>query len=103
MPARRKLLARTRATVVWAMVCFACSQLALAVVIDRRHAELRYPEYGHKLAALRARLSEQPDRPLLLALGSSRTEADFWPEAALRSRPATSERPVVFNFGLIQA
>src|SRR6266404_3817237 len=103
MPARRKLLARARATMVWALMCFACGQLALAVVMDRRHAELRYPEYGRKLAALRTRLSAQPGRPLLLALGSSRTEADFWPEAALRGQPATSERPVVFNFGLIQA
>lgn len=103
MPARCRLLLRARATLVWALVSFACCQLALAVAMDRRLAELRYPEYGRKLARLRVRLSEQPGRPLLLALGSSRTEAGLWPEAALRCRPAASERPVVFNFGLVQA
>lgn len=101
--ARYRLRSRARAMLAWGLVFFACSQLALAVIMDRRHAVLRYPEYGRKLAALRARLAKQPGRPLLLALGSSRTETALRPQALLRCRPQASERPVVFNFGLIQA
>jgi hypothetical protein len=88
----------------WGLACFACSQLLLDILMDRRHAEIRFPEYGGKLAALRARLAERPGHPLVLALGSSRTLTDFRPEVIRRRLPLTAgEWPVLFNFGLIQA
>jgi hypothetical protein len=70
------------------------SQLAWAVTLERWRPDLRDPEYGHKLRLLRRQTAADPDRPLLLALGSSRTLNGLRPEVL----PA--DGPRVFNFGL---
>jgi hypothetical protein len=70
------------------------SQFAWAVTLERWRPDLRDPEYGHKLRLLRRQLTSDSDRPLLLALGSSRTLNGLRPAAL----PA--DGPRVFNFGL---
>jgi hypothetical protein len=77
-------------------VFFACAQLALALAMEHWRPELRDLEYGAKRNRLRARLAEEPGRPLLLVLGSSRTNLGIHP-AALPPLPA---EPVVFNASL---
>src|SRR5947209_4973159 len=57
------------AAFAWFAAFFLCAQLALALVMESWRPELRDPELGRKLALLRARLAEHPDRPLLLMLG----------------------------------
>jgi hypothetical protein len=88
--------ARRRAAtgaLAWGLLFFACAQLALALAMEHWRPELRDLEYGAKRARLRARLAEHPGRPLLLVLGSSRTNLGIHP-AALPPLPA---EPVVFN------
>jgi hypothetical protein len=90
---------RTRAEksrIVWAIVGFVAFQAALAFGVDQLWPGVRDPLFAFKKAALRQRMVEAPGRPLVLALGSSRTVAD------LRAELLSDRRygPVVFNFGL---
>jgi hypothetical protein len=84
---------------VWAVVGFAAFQAVLAIGVDQFWPDVRDPQFAAKKAILRQRLAEAPGRPLVLALGSSRTIAD------LRAEQLSDRRdgPVVFNFGLAGA
>jgi hypothetical protein len=94
---------RGRAALGWGLFFFAGCQLALVVVMERWHAELRDREYGWKRVRLSARLAQEPARPLLLMLGSSRTLHGFQPER-LDGTSGPGGRPfVAFNFGLTTA
>jgi hypothetical protein len=94
---------RARATLAWGLLCFTGAQLAYLVVLERWRADLRDPEYGCKLARLRACLAAGPDRPLLLALGSSRTDLGFRPDVLHDLRLPDGREVVCFNFGLTGA
>jgi hypothetical protein len=61
-----------------------------------RSPQARDPEYGKRLARLRARTAEHPGRPLVLVLGNSRTAMGVRP-GVLEPAPG---RPLVFNFAL---
>lgn len=77
-------------------------QLVLTLAMDYADLELRDPIWGRKLALLRQRLAQEPDRPLLLVLGTSRTALGLRPEFA--SLPTVAgDRPMVFNFGIMGA
>src|SRR5213075_1820404 len=76
------------------------SQFALAITLEHWRPDLRDPEFGHKLARLHARLEEQPGRPLVLVLGSSRTGVGLRPEVLHRFALPGGQPPIVFNFGL---
>ena len=93
---RRRSFARTiaRRDIVWCVIGVVGIQFALAVMLERRRPELRDPEYGYKLHLLRRATAEQPNRPLLVALGSSRTLNGLRPELL------DAADPLVFNFGL---
>jgi hypothetical protein len=88
----------TLAAVVWGLVFFAGLQLAMAVVFER-NPELSNPHVGHPLIRLRGRLQETPSRPLLLMLGSSRTQTGFRPQV-LPPLTVDSNAPILFNFGI---
>src|SRR5262245_10472639 len=91
---------RAGAAIAWFAAFFLCAQAALALAMERWRSEFRDPELGRKLGLLRARLSDHPDRPLLLMLGSSRTLQGFQPRR-FEGMTAPDGRPVVaFNFGL---
>lgn len=96
---RPPLRRHARTAVCCGLVLFALIQLGLSVAMDCWLPVLHDPEYGHKLARLRARLAEQPDRPLVLVLGSSRSGIGLSPAAfpplAVDGRPA-----LVFNFAI---
>src|SRR2546423_7422265 len=84
----------SRAVVGWFAAGLVVSQLALAVTLERWRPDLRDPEYGHKLRLVRRQMAATPDRPLLVALGSSRTLN------GLRPAVLPPGREIVFNFGL---
>jgi hypothetical protein len=95
------------AAVAWGLLFFVCLQLALAIPMEHWRPDLRDLEYGHKRSRLRARLAEQPGRPLLVVLGSSRANHGFRPDA-LPPLPAyhpprggDAGAPVVFNAALM--
>jgi hypothetical protein len=90
---------RARKALVFGLVLFTGLQLGSAVVIEYWRPDLRYPEDGQKRKRLQ-RLAKNPDRPLLLVLGSSRTGVGLRPELLTSCRAASGKRPLVFNFGL---
>ncbi|HWG45429.1 MAG TPA: hypothetical protein VN688_21885 [Gemmataceae bacterium] len=89
-----------RRVIVWSLLCFAASQVALSMYLDYRRPEIRDPLYGYRLRSLRARLAESPKAPLFLALGSSRIKYSLWP-ALMKVHSADGvPAPVVYNFGI---
>lgn len=98
-PVRRRH-SRTWAALGWLVAVFATAQLGLNVAMDRCFPELRDPEYGYKLARLRSRLTEEPDRPLVLFLGSSRSGLGVRPEVLEAGPAAQTCPPIFFNFSM---
>jgi hypothetical protein len=64
---------------------------------------LRDPEFAYKTAALRARLTQEPGRPLVVVLGSSRAAMGFRPDALALCRTPDGQPPVVFNYAFTGA
>src|SRR5947199_2269179 len=108
-PPRRPTARRARAALLGGLALVLGSHAALAVSLDHRWAELRDPQYGGKLAYLRRQVRLQPGRPLVVALGTSRTEMGFAPvvmsvgPVPSRTPGAPAAEPLVFNFGLTGA
>lgn len=92
--------AARRAVLSFAAV-FATATAGFGVALDAALPTLRYPEHGYRLAAIQRLRAEHPDRPLVVALGSSRTQMGFDPSAmGFADEPGA---PVVFNNGLVGA
>jgi hypothetical protein len=100
---RRRRNANPRAVLLWAVLGFIGVQVALDVGVVARHTEMDDPEYGRRLAILRERIAEEPGRPLLLMLGSSRTEVNFRPERLPTLQTASGEQALPFNFSHLGA
>ena len=49
------------------------AQIGLSLAVETVMPEWRDPEYGHRIKQLRQLCSDHPDRPLVVAVGSSRT------------------------------
>jgi hypothetical protein len=78
---------------------FIAVHLGLAWLMECHQPILRDREYGTKLALLQQRIAEEPDRPLILVLGSSRVAVGLHPDDAMSS----PSDPLVFNFGILGA
>jgi hypothetical protein len=89
---------RGRAKLLWSLAAFLAVQFGLGLLIDQVWTDVRDPEYATKLRQFReARArARTPDAPLVIALGSSRTQLGL---QAGRLRPTVGGRPaVVYNF-----
>jgi hypothetical protein len=95
--------ARGKTAVLWGVLVFVLAQTLLAIVASSTHPEIRDPEYGYRLTALRAQAAAAPDRPLLLILGSSRTLSGICPPALPPWPTDAGAEPRVFNFSLLGA
>ncbi len=96
----RQLLAKQSwSRLLWLLIGFALCQVVLAVVIDGWLGEVRDPEYASKLLRLKALVVADPQRPLVLMLGSSRTA--YGVAASSLSASGQEPGPAVFNFGLM--
>lgn len=73
----------------------------MAVAVETAVPQWRDPEYGHRLKQVRHWKATCPDRPLVVALGTSRTEMGLSPADMGFADAAGS--PVVYNFGLAGA
>ena len=91
---------RARLALLGGAMLFVLGQLALNVFIERWQPCIRYPEYGYHLTGLRRLLAAEPGRPLLLALGSSRTLMGFRPDVLPPYRTRSGAVPLAFNFGV---
>jgi hypothetical protein len=92
--------AKGKRAIAWWLALFACSQLVLAVYLYRRHPELKDPVYGSRILSLRKRLAEQPGRPLVLILGSSRAMNSIAPAAIPPFSDSSGQAPLVYNFAI---
>lgn len=71
--------------------------------MDCWNVALRDPLWGRKLAILRSRAAAEPDRPLVVVLGSSRTALGVKLENSLELDSATDRPPIVFNLAVMGA
>jgi hypothetical protein len=69
----------------------------MAVAVETAKPEWRDPEYGHRLKQLRQLRQDHPGRPLVLALGSSRTQMGLSPSHM--GFPDEPGSPAIYNFG----
>jgi len=72
------------------------AQLGMSVAIETVKPAWRDPEFGERLERLRDLREANPGRPLVVALGSSRTQMGLRPGAMALDE---SGAPLVFNFG----
>ena len=86
---------RCRNDLVWYLAGLAAVQLGLAVAIDGYWPTLRDPTFGDLLRIARDRQAETPGRPLVLALGSSRTKMSL--RAERLNHPEDASAPIVIN------
>jgi hypothetical protein len=97
---RRMRTSRGRAAILWALAVFVCAQLALTLTLERWRPDLCDPEYGWRLERLRTQIAEDPARPLVAVLGSSRVGCGLRPEALPRCGSEDGKSPLVFNMSL---
>lgn len=100
-PAPRSVSPRTprRRKACW--VLFTALSITLIIhatflsLLETVRPEWRDPEFGCRLRSFQALQAEQPASPIVVALGSSRTQMAFSPN----HMPIPETGPIVFNFG----
>lgn len=97
------LAARARAALGWIVLAFFAAQLCFTVVVDCCFPLFYDPETTERLGELRRCLAREPERPLMLLLGSSRTAMSFRPETVGPLRPETGPQPLVYNYSHLGA
>lgn len=95
-PRTRSRRGARRALVAGAVLVLAVNGLALLALSDAR---VRDPEYGRRATRLRDRVKENPTRPVVVVLGSSRTAMGVSPTEWEATRPNDPSRPdpLLFN------
>ncbi|HEV3004127.1 MAG TPA: hypothetical protein VGX78_06675, partial [Pirellulales bacterium] len=91
---------RSRRVIGWACGSCIAFHLALALSFGPPRPDWRDPEFAAKLACLHARLQENPARPLVLLLGSSRTSVGLAPRHVATGTLRDGCEPLVFNLGM---
>jgi len=96
----RRLRRSGRAVILWALALYALAQPALLAFMDWWHPSLYENSVRDKWRQLRELTVADPDRPLLVMVGSSRTEAAFQ-AGRLDGLPGPGGRPwLAYNFGV---
>lgn len=95
-PAARSARRRARGAVLWGGAAFVLATFVLSAALETVLPQLRDPEYGYRLVRTRALQAQNPDRPLVVVMGTSRTANGVDPKA-VNDRP---EAPLLVNFGL---
>ncbi|HZY83656.1 MAG TPA: hypothetical protein VFE78_02390 [Gemmataceae bacterium] len=96
----RRLRQSGRAVLLWALGLYVLAQPALLALMDRWHPMLFECAIRDRWQQLRALTAAAPDRPLLVMVGSSRTEAAFQ-AGRLNGLPGPGGRPwLAYNFGV---
>jgi hypothetical protein len=92
-----------RRSVLWFGAVLAVIHLGVAAALDHTRPGIRDPEYGRRVDRLRARLAENPGRPSIVLIGSSRAAMGVRPDAweAVRSRQGGPPAPLLFNMSLL--
>ncbi len=80
--ARRSRTAKARRVVLTFVLLTLAANVVLSIGMDTFWASLRDAEYGARRVKLQARVAANPERPLAVVLGSSRTDFGIRPLAA---------------------
>ncbi|MBA4191941.1 MAG: hypothetical protein C0467_28510 [Planctomycetaceae bacterium] len=86
-----------RRTLACGLISFVAACAALSVTLDSYRVEWLDPEFGHRLNQIRALQAKSPDRPLLLFVGTSRTQMAISPSAM--GFPDEPGSPQPYNLG----
>ncbi|HLN32743.1 MAG TPA: DUF1574 family protein [Gemmataceae bacterium] len=95
-PKRIRLGRRASHTLFWGALCFVAAQLCWIGLLEWRRPEFFDPKYGCRLNQLRACLTKEPGRALMIVLGSSRSEQGFRPSLLPADTPG-GKAPLVYN------
>lgn len=88
---------RARRAVLCGLVALLAAMVGMAVAVESVRTHWRDPEYGHRLRQIRHWKQTRPDRPLVVAVGTSRTQMGLSPaHMGFADAPGS---PVVYNFG----
>lgn len=98
---RRRIRAQARPVLLWTLIFFVAGHLLAGRYLHRHHPEMFDPEVTLRLRKLPALLAEMPDRPLALALGSSRIVLGFRPASVMQQMPANDRQAILFNFSML--
>lgn len=94
----RPLAAQRRKRAAWCVVagavCILAANVGFVAVLDHGPPYLRDPEYGKRYARAVARTAAEPARPVVAAVGSSRTAM------GVRGGVLAAPDPLVLNFAL---
>lgn len=89
----------SRSDVLWWLGSFVAAQLALAVVLEYWGIG-RDPNFAFRQFLLNEGLKAEPDRPLLLVLGTSRSMYGVRPDVIEAENGGGPGEPFVFNFSI---
>ena len=89
-----------RSALIWGIALFILAQLSLTGVISQWRPEWNDPEYGYRLRYLRQRIKEEPQKPLLVVLGSSRIANGFAADCLPPASWKGDQSPIVFNMSM---
>ena len=88
---------KARKALAAGLLAFLTATLALSLAIEYHWPQWRDPEFGHRMTRLTRAVRENPSRPLILAIGTSRLQNALFPAAM--GFPEAPGSPRVFNFG----
>ena len=98
------LARRGRCSLGVALASFVAVQLLWSLAMDYGDTALRDPLWGRKLTLLRSRMAAEPERPLVVILGSSRAALGLRTDALPELEPGDDgAAPIVFNLGIMGA
>lgn len=102
-PPRARPRRSARSAVVWCAAVFVALHVLAVVMLDDLWPRLRDPEYGIRVEHLKARITENPGRPVVLVIGSSRVSMGLRPAAWEQTRPDVPGHPdpLLFNMSLV--
>jgi hypothetical protein len=95
---RQSWAAHTRSCLLWGLAFFAAAHVGMLIATQSFWPHLRDPEFGYKLSALCRQRAQEPNRPLLVLLGSSRTGVGVRPDVMPELRTPDGRIAFVFNF-----
>lgn len=98
---RRRIRTQARPVLLWTLVFFLAGHLIAGRYLHRHHPEMFDPEVTLRLRKLPALLAEMPNRPLALALGSSRIVLGFRPTSVMQQLPVNDRQAILFNFSML--
>lgn len=99
-PRKAALDRRARGALICFALAFVAGQAAFRLALARRPA-LGDPEFGRKLDGLRTKVAADPDRPLVVMLGSSRVATGFRPDALPLLTTADGRTVAAFNYAQV--